>query len=154
MLPKPFQAPFFYYLCTRRWTTQCSHPNTRRLDRGATTSSNCRQRSFNMRDWPIKIRCPLQYWFTRVNSKTSSLLTHTCITKLSCINMPCCSCIGSRPKLLVDGPYGAPAQDYRSYDVLLLIGLGIGATPFISILKDLMNNSRDEQIVSLIQWTT
>jgi respiratory burst oxidase len=28
---------------------------------------------------------------------------------------------------------------------LLLIGLGIGATPFISILKDLLNNSRDEQ---------
>ncbi|CAN8292468.1 unnamed protein product [Cochlearia groenlandica] len=50
-----------------------------------------------------------------------------------------------RPKLLVDGPYGAPAQDYRSYDVLLLIGLGIGATPFISILKDLLNNSKEEQ---------
>ncbi|KAL5718696.1 hypothetical protein ACHQM5_011573 [Ranunculus cassubicifolius] len=47
----------------------------------------------------------------------------------------------SLPKLLIDGPYGAPAQDYRNYDVLLLVGLGIGATPFISILKDLLNNS-------------
>ncbi|KAH6783335.1 respiratory burst oxidase protein F [Perilla frutescens var. hirtella] len=46
----------------------------------------------------------------------------------------------SMPKLLIDGPYGAPAQDYRNYDVLLLVGLGIGATPFISILKDLLNN--------------
>ncbi|KAK2984594.1 hypothetical protein RJ640_018972 [Escallonia rubra] len=46
----------------------------------------------------------------------------------------------SLPKLLIDGPYGAPAQDYRNYDVLLLVGLGIGATPFISILKDLLNN--------------
>ncbi|XP_043719164.1 respiratory burst oxidase homolog protein A-like [Telopea speciosissima] len=44
------------------------------------------------------------------------------------------------PKLFVDGPYGAPAQDYRKYDVLLLAGQGIGATPFISILKDLLNN--------------
>lgn len=44
------------------------------------------------------------------------------------------------PKLLIDGPYGAPAQDYTKYDVLLLVGLGIGATPFISILKDLLNN--------------
>ncbi|KAJ0431271.1 putative NAD(P)H oxidase (H(2)O(2)-forming) [Helianthus annuus] len=44
------------------------------------------------------------------------------------------------PRLLIDGPYGAPAQDYRKYDVLLLVGLGIGATPFISILKDLLNN--------------
>ncbi|KAK9076663.1 hypothetical protein SSX86_004997 [Deinandra increscens subsp. villosa] len=43
------------------------------------------------------------------------------------------------PRLLIDGPYGAPAQDYRKYDVLLLVGLGIGATPFISILKDLLN---------------
>ncbi|KAJ4826157.1 hypothetical protein Tsubulata_037359 [Turnera subulata] len=46
----------------------------------------------------------------------------------------------SLPKLCIDGPYGAPAQDYRKYDVLLLVGLGIGATPFISILKDLLNN--------------
>ncbi|KAE8657299.1 Respiratory burst oxidase-like protein C [Hibiscus syriacus] len=46
----------------------------------------------------------------------------------------------SLPKLLIYGPYGAPAQDYRKYKVLLLVGLGIGATPFISILKDLLNN--------------
>lgn len=54
------------------------------------------------------------------------------------------------PKLLIDGPYGAPAQDYRNYDVLLLVGLGIGATPFISILKDLLNNvvKQEEQAVS------
>ncbi|GMH13766.1 hypothetical protein Nepgr_015607 [Nepenthes gracilis] len=49
------------------------------------------------------------------------------------------------PTLLVDGPYGAPAQDYQNYDVLLLVGLGIGATPFISILKDLLNNKRSEE---------
>ncbi|KAH7574516.1 hypothetical protein JRO89_XS03G0306100 [Xanthoceras sorbifolium] len=52
------------------------------------------------------------------------------------------------PKLFVDGPYGAPAQDYRNYDVLLLVGLGIGATPFISILRDLLNNTREEQMDS------
>ncbi|CAL1413878.1 unnamed protein product [Linum trigynum] len=47
-----------------------------------------------------------------------------------------------QPKLYLDGPYGAPAQDYKNYDVLLLVGLGIGATPFISILRDLLNNTR------------
>ncbi|CAH8362115.1 unnamed protein product [Eruca vesicaria subsp. sativa] len=49
------------------------------------------------------------------------------------------------PKILIDGPYGAPAQDYKKYDVVLLVGLGIGATPMISILKDIINNmkSRD-----------
>jgi len=45
----------------------------------------------------------------------------------------------------VDGPYGAPAQDYRNYDILLLVGLGIGATPFISILKDMLNNIKQEE---------
>ncbi|KAK1274279.1 hypothetical protein QJS04_geneDACA012032 [Acorus gramineus] len=48
--------------------------------------------------------------------------------------------IGSLPRLLVDGSYGAVAQDCMNYDVLLLVGLGIGATPFISILRDLLNN--------------
>jgi respiratory burst oxidase len=41
---------------------------------------------------------------------------------------------------LIDGPYGAPAQDYKQYEVVLLVGLGIGATPMISILKDIVNN--------------
>jgi len=44
------------------------------------------------------------------------------------------------PKVLVDGPYGAPAQDYKKYEVILLVGLGIGATPMISIVKDILNN--------------
>ena len=56
-------------------------------------------------------------------------------------------CWCSQPRLLVDGPYGAPAQDYKNYDVLLLVGLGIGATPFISILRDLLNNTTEEQQV-------
>ncbi|RCV30200.1 hypothetical protein SETIT_6G075000v2 [Setaria italica] len=45
----------------------------------------------------------------------------------------------SCPKLFMDGPYDAPAQDYQEYDVVLLIGLGIGATPLISIIKDVLN---------------
>ncbi|KAG6504578.1 hypothetical protein ZIOFF_036912 [Zingiber officinale] len=49
------------------------------------------------------------------------------------------------PKLYIDGPYGAPAQNYKKYDILLLIGLGIGATPFISILKDLLNNIKTNE---------
>ncbi|KAL0693927.1 hypothetical protein Bca4012_061107 [Brassica carinata] len=61
----------------------------------------------------------------------------------------------SLPKLLIDGPYGAPAQDYRKYDVLLLVGLGIGATPFISILKDLLNNivKMEEQADSISDFS-
>ncbi|KAK4792973.1 hypothetical protein SAY86_023408 [Trapa natans] len=44
------------------------------------------------------------------------------------------------PKILIDGPYGAPAQDYKKYDILLLVGLGIGATPMVSIVKDIIGN--------------
>ncbi|KAL5987826.1 hypothetical protein ACLOJK_035582 [Asimina triloba] len=41
------------------------------------------------------------------------------------------------PTLLINGPYGAASQDHVKYDVVVMIGLGIGATPFISILKDI-----------------
>ncbi|XP_072989307.1 respiratory burst oxidase homolog protein E-like [Typha latifolia] len=61
----------------------------------------------------------------------------------------------SLPRLLVDGPYGAPAQDFRNYDVLLLVGLGIGATPFISILRDLLNNIKlAEELMDLAMETS
>ncbi|KAG8488456.1 hypothetical protein CXB51_016198 [Gossypium anomalum] len=48
------------------------------------------------------------------------------------------------PDIYIKGPYGAPAQDYNKYDILFLIGLGIGATPFISIIKDLLSNIKPE----------
>lgn len=53
--------------------------------------------------------------------------------------------INRLPKLLIDGPYGAPAQDYKKYDILLLVGLGIGATPLISIVKDVLNNIKQQK---------
>ncbi|KAL8042847.1 hypothetical protein ABFX02_09G078800 [Erythranthe guttata] len=55
------------------------------------------------------------------------------------------------PKVLIDGPYGAPTQDYKDYDVVLLVGLGIGATPMISVVKDIVNNMKaiDEEENSL-----
>lgn len=59
--------------------------------------------------------------------------------------------MNSFPKVLIDGPYGAPAQDYKKYEVVLLIGLGIGATPMISIVKDIVNNMKalDEEEAAL-----
>ncbi|XP_042496766.1 respiratory burst oxidase homolog protein A-like [Macadamia integrifolia] len=48
--------------------------------------------------------------------------------------------VGSEfPKIYIDGPYGAASQDHVKYDVIILVGLGIGATPFISILKDVVH---------------
>ncbi|WVZ70497.1 hypothetical protein U9M48_019159 [Paspalum notatum var. saurae] len=50
------------------------------------------------------------------------------------------------PKVFVDGLYGARAQNYRKCDILLLIRLGIGATPFIGIPKDLLNNIKSNEV--------
>ena len=53
--------------------------------------------------------------------------------------------MNSFPKILIDGPYGAPAQDYKKYEVVLLVGLGIGATPMISIVKDIITNIKAKE---------
>lgn len=41
----------------------------------------------------------------------------------------------SLPRIRIDGPYGAPAEDVFNSEVAVLIGAGIGVTPFASILK-------------------
>uniref|UniRef100_H2Z321 NAD(P)H oxidase (H2O2-forming) n=1 Tax=Ciona savignyi TaxID=51511 RepID=H2Z321_CIOSA len=43
------------------------------------------------------------------------------------------------PKLYLDGPFGEGHQDWYKYDVAVLVGGGIGVTPFAAILKDLVN---------------
>lgn len=39
--------------------------------------------------------------------------------------------------LRVDGPYGAPAEDVFENEIAVLIGTGIGVTPWASILKNI-----------------
>jgi len=41
----------------------------------------------------------------------------------------------SLPLVRIDGPYGAPAEDVFGSEVAVLVGAGIGVTPFASILK-------------------
>lgn len=41
------------------------------------------------------------------------------------------------PLLRIDGPYGAPAEDVFENEVSILIGTGIGVTPWASILKNI-----------------
>lgn len=41
----------------------------------------------------------------------------------------------SLPQVRIDGPYGAPAEDVFNAEVAILVGAGIGVTPFASILK-------------------
>ncbi|XP_046845729.1 dual oxidase 2-like isoform X2 [Xenia sp. Carnegie-2017] len=41
------------------------------------------------------------------------------------------------PQLYLDGPFGEGHQDWYRYEVSVLVGGGIGVTPFASILKDI-----------------
>jgi NADPH oxidase 2 len=47
------------------------------------------------------------------------------------------------PRVLIDGPFGSASKDFLNYETVLLVGAGIGVTPFASILKSIwycMNN--------------
>uniref|UniRef100_A0A669D4U6 NADPH oxidase 1 n=1 Tax=Oreochromis niloticus TaxID=8128 RepID=A0A669D4U6_ORENI len=47
------------------------------------------------------------------------------------------------PKLGVDGPFGTASEDVFDYEVSMLIGAGIGVTPFASILKSIWYKFKD-----------
>ncbi|TFK29465.1 NADPH oxidase isoform 2 [Coprinopsis marcescibilis] len=47
------------------------------------------------------------------------------------------------PRVMVDGPFGSASEDFLNYEAVMLVGGGIGVTPFASILKHIwyrMNN--------------
>jgi dual oxidase len=48
-----------------------------------------------------------------------------------------------RPKIYLDGPFGESHQDWYRYSVSVLIGGGIGVTPFASILKDIASRTKN-----------
>ncbi|XP_004643393.1 NADPH oxidase 1 isoform X2 [Octodon degus] len=41
------------------------------------------------------------------------------------------------PRIAVDGPFGTVSEDVFQYEVAMLVGTGIGVTPFASILKSI-----------------
>ncbi|XP_076296274.1 dual oxidase 1-like isoform X2 [Lasioglossum baleicum] len=48
------------------------------------------------------------------------------------------------PMIHIDGPYGECHQDWYKYDLSIMIGSGVGVTPFASILKDVVYKSNHE----------
>uniref|UniRef100_UPI00398F410F dual oxidase 2 n=1 Tax=Pristiophorus japonicus TaxID=55135 RepID=UPI00398F410F len=49
--------------------------------------------------------------------------------------------LGGHPKIYLDGPFGEGHQEWNQFEVSVLVGGGIGVTPFSSILKDLVFKS-------------
>ncbi|OQV04709.1 hypothetical protein CLAIMM_09557 isoform 2 [Cladophialophora immunda] len=47
------------------------------------------------------------------------------------------------PRLYIDGPFGSASEDVFKFETVLLIGAGIGVTPFASILKSIWYRMRD-----------
>lgn len=53
------------------------------------------------------------------------------------------------PRVRIDGPYGAPAEDVFDNEVAILIGAGIGVTPFASILRHIWYRQQRGSVGSL-----
>ncbi|KZP04159.1 NADPH oxidase [Athelia psychrophila] len=56
---------------------------------------------------------------------------------------------GALPAVRIDGPYGAPAEDVFNCEVAILVGGGIGVTPFASILKHIWYRQQKGTLGSL-----
>ena len=41
------------------------------------------------------------------------------------------------PRVYIDGPFGSASEDVFKYEIALLVGAGIGVTPFASVLKSI-----------------
>ncbi|RLN49421.1 hypothetical protein BBJ29_000138 [Phytophthora kernoviae] len=60
----------------------------------------------------------------------------------------CHACNLQYPDVYLDGPVGAPTQDYHRYKTVICIGGGIGVTPFASILKDVVHLWEDNRCLN------
>ncbi|XP_018323659.1 dual oxidase isoform X2 [Agrilus planipennis] len=51
---------------------------------------------------------------------------------------PCNYNLEDHPKILLEGPFGGGNQDWYKFEVAVMVGGGIGVTPYASILNDLV----------------
>ncbi|GJN91300.1 hypothetical protein Rhopal_004319-T1 [Rhodotorula paludigena] len=56
---------------------------------------------------------------------------------------------GALPRIRIDGPFGAPAQDVFKAEVAILVGAGIGVTPFASVLKNIWYKEQQNKLGAL-----
>ncbi|XP_070807848.1 NADPH oxidase 1 isoform X3 [Pituophis catenifer annectens] len=68
--------------------------------------------------------------FFSVHIRVAGDWTETLIDTLQQPNSP-------MPRMMVDGPFGTASEDVFQYEVAMLVGAGIGVTPFASVLKSI-----------------
>ncbi|KAK9815408.1 hypothetical protein WJX72_003195 [[Myrmecia] bisecta] len=73
----------------------------------------------------LRLSCPRQFTY---KSGQYIMLKHV-------VDMPAAA--SPLPSICLDGPFGAPAQHHERYQVLLMIGSGIGLTPMGSFMRHL-----------------
>ncbi|KAL1896227.1 hypothetical protein Cpir12675_002873 [Ceratocystis pirilliformis] len=59
------------------------------------------------------------------------------------------------PRVYVDGPFGSASEDVFKYEISMLVGAGIGVTPFASILKSIwyrMNYPKERTRLSKVYF--
>ena len=40
--------------------------------------------------------------------------------------------VANLPRVMIDGPFGSASEDFLNFETVLLIGAGIGVTPYAS----------------------
>ena len=55
------------------------------------------------------------------------------------------------PAVLIDGPFGTPSEQFHDYKNIMLICSGIGATPFASVLRELLHRVKTDTNGLMIQ---
>ncbi|KAI9005654.1 ferric reductase NAD binding domain-containing protein [Hyaloraphidium curvatum] len=56
------------------------------------------------------------------------------------------------PRLRIDGPYGAPAEDVWKFTHVILVGAGIGVTPFASVLRSISRRYNEHPMNVSFYW--
>ncbi|KAI7832278.1 FAD-binding domain-containing protein [Gamsiella multidivaricata] len=67
-----------------------------------------------------------QFWIEELMNRNRVFATSVLQPSIEAITLP---------RVLLDGPYGSPSEDAFNYEIAVLVGAGIGVTPFASVLK-------------------
>ncbi|CAG8495043.1 6173_t:CDS:2 [Dentiscutata erythropus] len=59
----------------------------------------------------------------------------------------------SLPRIMVDGPFGSASEDVFKFEIAILVGAGIGVTPFASVLKTIEEQDI-EQFIEIRTYLT